>query len=48
MLRGGIVQPPEYEKGTWRYRVETGRMAVVIAFRSRSELVVITAWRKKG
>lgn len=48
ILRGGVVRPPEIEKGSWRYRVETSRMAVVIAFRSSEELVVITAWRVKS
>ncbi len=47
ILRGGVVRPAEIEKGSWRYRVETNRMAIVIAFRSSEELVVITAWRVK-
>jgi hypothetical protein len=45
ILRGGVVRPPDFEKGSWRYRVETKRMAVVVTFRSRNELVVVTAWR---
>lgn len=45
VLRGGIVRPGEYEKGTWRYRVETSRITVVVAFRSEDELVIVTAWR---
>lgn len=44
-LRSGVVQPPDFEKGTWRYRVQSGRLTVVVAFRSQSELVVVTAWR---
>ena len=48
VLRGGAVHPGEHEKGTWRYRVETRRMTVVVAFRSASRLVVITAWRSKS
>ncbi len=47
VLRGGVVQPPDFEKGSWRYRVETSWMAVVVAFRSSTELVVVTAWRVK-
>lgn len=47
VLRGGIVCPAEYERGSWRYRVETTRMAVIVAFRSETELVVVTAWRSK-
>jgi len=45
VLRGGVVRPGEREHGTWRYRVETSRIAIVIAFRSERELVVVTAWR---
>ena len=45
VLRGGVVQPPELERGTWRYRVLTNRICVVVAFRSDDELVVVTAWR---
>ena len=48
VLRAGVVQPPELERGTWRHRVDTARMAVVIAFRSEMELIVITAWRRKS
>ncbi len=32
ILRGGIVQPAEWENGSWRYRVLTQRMAAVAAF----------------
>ena len=45
VLRGGVVRPGEREHGTWRYRVETSNITVVIAFRSEQELVVVTAWR---
>jgi len=45
VLRGGVVRPGELEHGTWRYRVETSRITVVIAFRSVQELVIVTAWR---
>lgn len=44
-LRGGMVGPGELERGTWRYRVRTARLIVVIAFRSQTELVVVTGWR---
>ena len=46
ILRSGVVRPPDFEKGSWRYRVETTRMAVVIALRSSKRFVVVTAWRK--
>jgi hypothetical protein len=47
VLRGGVPQPAEFENGSWRYRVHTERMAVVVVFRSASEIVVVTAWREK-
>lgn len=45
-LRSGVVRPPDFEGGSWRYRVETSRIAVVIVFRSSDRFVVVTAWRK--
>ncbi len=47
VLRGGVVEFSELVDGTWRYRVRTNTIVVVVAFRSENELVVITAWRKK-
>jgi hypothetical protein len=47
VLRGGVVQPAEFESDSWRYRVRTQRMVVVVVFRSASEIVVVTAWREK-
>ena len=47
VLRGGIVEPAEWERGTWRYRVHARRISVVVAFRSEPRLVVVTAWRSK-
>jgi hypothetical protein len=47
VLRGGVVEPAEFENGSWRYRVRTQRTAVVIVFRSASEITVVTAWREK-
>ena len=45
VLRGGVIEPGEFERGSWRYRVHTNRIWVVVAFNSESELVVVTAWR---
>jgi hypothetical protein len=45
VLRGGVVEPPELERGSWRYRVRTARISVVVAFRSEQELRIVTAWR---
>jgi hypothetical protein len=54
VLRGGTVEPPEWENGEWRYRVRTQRMTVVVAFEpdpedaeseEEIELFIVTAWR---
>ena len=45
VLRGGVVEPGELERGSWRYRVKTNTICVVVALRSETELVVVTAWR---
>lgn len=48
VMRGGAVsEPAEFEHGSWRYRIHTPRICVVVAFRSESELVVVTAWRNR-
>ncbi len=47
VLRGGWVEPAEWERGTWRYRVRTARICVVVAFRSESKLAIVTAWRER-
>jgi len=44
---GKIYNDPEFENGSYRYRVETRNIVVVIAFRKRNYVVVITTWRKK-
>lgn len=44
-LKGGAVRPGELVSGTRRYRVETNRMAAVVAFRSATHAVAVTAWR---
>ncbi|MGE4579234.1 MAG: DUF4258 domain-containing protein [Desulfuromonadales bacterium] len=47
VLRGGVVAEGELENGSWRYRVFTPRMCVVVRFESETELEVVTAWREK-
>jgi hypothetical protein len=47
VLRGGVVEPGEFENGSWRYRVRTNKIYVVVSFRSETEMVVVTCWRKK-
>lgn len=46
VLRGGWVEFSELVRGSWRYRVRTRRMAVVVCFRSETHLAVVTAWRE--
>jgi len=45
VLRGGVVEPSELEHGSWRHRVKTNRICVVVVFVSEREAVVVTAWR---
>lgn len=45
VLRGGVVELPELRDGTWRYRVRTAHIYVVVAFRSETACVVVSAWR---
>lgn len=45
VLRGGVVDPAEFIKGSWRYRVRSHRLHVVVALRSETTMVVVTAWR---
>ena len=47
VLRSGVVEPAEYERDTWRYRVRARQVYVVVAFRSEQQLVIVTAWRSK-
>ncbi len=32
ILRAGVVREPEWEQGSWRYRVDTPRMCFVVTF----------------
>ena len=45
VLRGGVVDEPEYENGEWRYHVRTQKFEVVVSICSESELMIVTAWR---
>lgn len=47
VLRAGIVEFSEEVNRTWRYRVRTAHMTVVVAFRSEHRLTVVTAWGKR-
>lgn len=43
---GKILSDPEFENGSWRYRVETNKIIVVFAFNSPDFIRIVTAWRK--
>lgn len=47
VIRGGVVDDVSLRDGTWRYRVRTVRISVVVAFRGTSALAVVTAWRNE-
>jgi len=47
ILRGGVVQPAEWEGGEWRYPVKTPRMGCVVSFDSENNLTIVTGWREK-
>ena len=42
-----ILHEGEMERGTYRYRLETQNMMVVVAFDSKTSLAIVTAWRKQ-
>ena len=45
VLRAGIVEPSEFENGSWRHRVKTNSICVVVTLGSETEATVVTAWR---
>ncbi len=48
ILRCGVVSDQvDFERGSWRYRVETDSMCAVVVFQSASEVAVVTVWRKR-
>ena len=45
VLRGGVVDPGEWENGAWRYRVRTQKIEVIVQFLAADEVLIVTAWR---
>lgn len=44
---GNVVRQAEFERGSWRYAVETSRLRAIFAFAgSADDMVVVTAMRK--
>ena len=42
---GKIFGEPEYEKGSFRYRVQTQKITLVVALKQPNHVVVLPAWR---
>jgi hypothetical protein len=45
VLRADVVEPSELVRGSWRHRLKTNHICVVVTLPSETEAVVITAWR---
>ena len=45
VLRAGQCAGHRFAKGSWRYEICTQRYVVVVAFRSRDRLAIVTTWR---
>jgi hypothetical protein len=45
LIRAGVFQEAEYINSEWRYRVSSSRICIVVAFKSATELRIVTAWR---
>ena len=45
VLRAGTIEPAEFERGSWRYRIRANQVYAVVAFRSEVSALVVTAWR---
>jgi len=47
-LRAGSCAGHRWAKGTYRYEISTDRFVVVVAFRSKEQLVVVTVWKDEA
>jgi len=43
-----ILSEAELENGSYRYRLETNNIMVIVSFDSEDSLVIVTAWRKNA
>ena len=46
-LWAGRFDSCDLEQRSWRYRVRTAKIVVVVAFRSETQAVVVTVWRDR-
>lgn len=44
-LWAGQFDGCDFVRDSWRYRMRTALIVAVVAFRSKTEVVVVTAWR---
>jgi hypothetical protein len=47
VIRGGVVEPREFENGSWRWRFRTQNMGFTICFSSEQRITVVTGWRSR-
>ena len=47
LARGFCGDNITFERGTWRYPIETPDLAVVVAFDTVTLAIVVTTWRRK-
>jgi hypothetical protein len=47
LARGFCGSNITYERGTWRYPIETPDLVVVVAFDTETMAIVITTWRRR-
>jgi hypothetical protein len=47
VLWAGRYDGCDFENRTWRYRVRTARIVVVVALRNETIVVVVTGWREQ-
>lgn len=45
VLRAGVVEPSEFINGSWRHRVKTNKICVVVVLLSERRAVLVTAGR---
>ena len=43
-----ILSEAELENGSYRYRLETNNIMVIVSYDSEDSLVIVTAWRKNA
>jgi len=46
LRRGFCGENITFERGTWRYPIQTPGLAVVVAFDTEQMAIVVTAWRR--